>query len=172
MIGLTREEGEAINSVLEDFYYIKLQKATSSAAQERLAVLAIALQSCKEHNELSSHLEQISVVTEVLYDFLLIETMNQVRGLLYREELRRLAIIRTVFAKILGNAEIHGRERRIGSIYTVPAELVKIGLHQMLEYPDMELLSYARKHNSGMLGVIARFFWHQDYGQRDEEVVH
>ena len=98
------------------------------------------------------------VVVDVLYDFLVIETMNQVRGLLSSKSLKQLETLRTLFAKILANAQVRGRELNIGSIYVVPAEMVKIGLHKMLERSEMQLLGYAWKNDGGCSEELRDFF--------------
>ncbi|MEK9175050.1 MAG: hypothetical protein AAB795_00485 [Patescibacteria group bacterium] len=130
------------------------------------------VEECLSNRELPSKEDQKNAIVEILYDFLVVETMNEVRGLLLDEELKRLEIIRTLFAKILANTPTHEREHVLGSIYLAPAELVKIGLHKMLQYPEIELLHYAGKQDGGMLRVIAQYMWQRDYGKKDKVTTH
>ena len=173
MFYLTSEEQNAIAFILEqNIVSVRQESLLSDAMETRLLYARMAIEFCYNTGKLPYKKNQMMVVVDVLYDFLVIETMNQVRGLLSSKSLKQLETLRTLFAKILANAQVRGRELNIGSIYVVPAEMVKIGLHKMLERSEMQLLGYAWKNDGGMLGVIARFFWHQDYEKHGEKTVH
>lgn len=175
MIVLTEPESRALHSMIEEWRSaMQFRIGRSQAIRKRFALVSLAEVDCFDTHELSEHNSdnKLNALIEVLYDFLLMETMNQVREYLSAEELKRLEILRQFFAKILANACVNGREMSLGSIYLAPAELVKIGLHNMLQFPEIELLHYARKADGGMLRVIAQFLWHRDYGTKDRQTVH
>lgn len=173
MFEMTRLEADAVCFVLNEWCGARRFKmVTAFSMGERFYVAVNAGRLCAVDCALPSDQNQQNIVVDILYDFLVVETMNQVRELLSNEELKRLETLRTIFAKILANASAQGRELSIGSIYLAPAELVKIGLHKMLQFPEIELLHYARKHDGGMLRIIAQYMWQRDFGIKEEIVMH
>ena len=172
-IGLTESEKNAIGFIVVQFSVANAYRsAVPFAMRGRLLLARDVYEYCVAEGELPSDEDRINAVMEILYDFLVIETHYECRGLLEDKELARLTLLRTLFVKILVNAKVNGREMNFGSIYLAPAELVKIGLHKMLQFPEIELLHYARKADGGMLRVIAQFLWHRDYGTKDKPTVH
>lgn len=169
---MTLTEIDAILFVLRFWRRSVKQNEIFEKMNKRIFLANDIIRYCSTHEELPSNENQINVVVEILYDFLVIETMNECRGLLSLEELKRLEIVRTIFAKILVNSPVNGREHRFGSIYLAPAELVKIGLHKMLQYPEIELLHYAKKSDGGMLRFVSQFLWKRDFSKNYSIIMH
>lgn len=177
MFSLTKDEIWAVQILLDQHEYFRhvAQVHGYEIADGMLRRLELEkeISAHCSNGELPTDEDRMNLFVEILYDYLVIETMNECRrGLLLTADLQRLEVLRTIFAKILANAPALGRELNIGSIYLVPSELVKIGLHKMLQFPEIELLHYARKYDGGMLRIIAQYMWQRDFGKKEEVIIH
>ena len=91
MFELTKPEAEAVCFVLNEWCAARrFNRIATVPMGVRFRDAVNAGKLCAIDCVLPSEKKQQDVVVEILYDFLVVETMNQVRGLLSNEELRRI----------------------------------------------------------------------------------